>query len=336
MSHLFRMVSHMTFVDAQPSDTASPVSINDLQVAAVGGILAEIRRSSARAPVAWDDPLFWNVEDSAALRCQYLAVGNAMNFRFWDLVDGHVVAAAGEIAGETYRGSMYLWRRLRCAIDRGELPLDADGLADLTREQFELAFQDDHGRFPLAPGAHDRLANLNDLGRRLVTDWRGEFRNMVLAAGGSLTEFARLSARFRAFDDPVQKLTMVNAIMLCGSRLASFDEEPLPAIDYHLVKQAVRQGLVTPHGSLNEKLTNGVMLDPDESLALRSATLKALVAVATEAGMSTALLDNMYWLNRRICSEDSPACETGGSCPFGSVCAKRTGYGLPLELTRYY
>ena len=92
--------------------------------------------------------------------------------------------------------------------------------------------------------------------------WGGEFVNVVDAARGSLTRFAELSATFRAFDDPVRKLTMVNAIMLAGSGLTHFDEEPLPGIDYHLIKQAVRQGLVIPRAYTGQAQGRAVP-DPD-------------------------------------------------------------------------
>jgi hypothetical protein len=126
---------------------------------------------------------------------------------------------------------------------------------------------------------------------------------------------------------------MVNAIMLTGSGLASFDRDPLPGVDYHLVKQVLRQGLVTPPSELRHKLAASELLEPQESLELRTAVLEALVQVANRAELSTAFIDNLYWLNRRVCSEDLPSCST---CPFEASCLQHTEFGLPLELTRYY
>ena len=228
---------------------------------------------------------------------------------------------------------MYLWRRLRRAISCEELPLDADALARLTTHDLARAFADDDGHVPLAPGIMDRLANLQDLGVRLSANWEGLFLRVVDAAAGSLERFAGLSADFRAFDDPVRKLTMVNAIMLTGSGLASFDRDPLPGVDYHLVKQVLRQGLVSPPSVLRHKLVVGELLEAQESLELRTAVLEALVQVADRAGMSTAFIDNLYWLNRRVCGEDHPSCST---CPFEAGCIQHTEIGLPLEMTRYY
>jgi hypothetical protein len=261
-----------------------------------------------------------------------------MNFRFWNLVDGHATAVAGPIAGESFRGSMYLWRRLRVGVDRGEFDLSARWLSALNAKSLTHAFRDDDGACPLSPGLDERAENLRNLGTQLLETWDGEFVNVVDTAGGSLNRFAELSASFRAFDDPVRKLTMVNAIMLVGSGLAHFDQEPLPGIDYHLVKQAVRQGLVAPPPELRGKLIHGRFLNSCESLALRQATLTALVQVAEESHISTAVIDNIYWGNGRICDERNPACQTAGApkCPFEEACPQLVEFGLPLELTRYY
>jgi hypothetical protein len=49
--------------------------------------------------------------------------------------------------------------------------------------------------------------------------------------------------------------------------------------------------------------------------------------------MSTAVIDNVYWLNGRVCDEREPACP---ECPFEKACLQRVDLGRPLELTRYY
>lgn len=323
----------MTSKTAVPMTTAPRAQINDDRVKSVAEVLRVLVDRERPRPAKWDDPRFWNVESSIGDRCQYLAIGNSINFRFWEQVDGKTVPAIGVIDGEALRGSMYMWRRLRVATIRGEFSLDARVLADLDEGAFSHAFADDDGHLPLRAGITERVLSLRDLGERLLSKRDGQFLNVIRAANGSLKRFGDLSAEFRAFDDPVQKLTMVNAIMLTGSGLAHFDQDPLPGIDYHLVKQALRQGLVTPSHPLRTKLTNHELLDDEDSVALRTAILTALIDVSEMAGVSTAVIDNLYWLNRRICGDDQWLC---ASCPFEAGCAKHTEYGLPLELTRYY
>jgi hypothetical protein len=290
-------------------------------------------------PARWDDPAFWNVEDTFERRSQFLAVGNAINFRFWTLRGDEVIALSGTLDGTTYAGSMYLWRSLRRAIARDPHVLDAAFLAELTDDQFDSIFADDGGTNPIALAGDERILNLRDLGRRLVEDWSGQFLNAIEASDHSIVAFSRISRSFRAFDDPMQKLTMVNAIMHAGSGIYTFEDEPLPGIDYQIVKQLVRQGVVVPAEQVASKLQGNELLDENEAIGLRSASMSALVALSNATGVSGAVLDNRYWLNRTNCTDDRPVCtdpSTAERCPFLQACDRRIENRRPLELTRYY
>jgi hypothetical protein len=233
-----------------------------------------------------------------------------------------------------------MWRGLRRTLEHGALPLlDAAFLADLSREDFDRVFSDDDGTNPLSVAADDRIANLRDLGRRLLAFWNGQFFNLVRASEGSLVTFSQSSRAFRAFDDPVQKLTMVNAILHSGSGVFPFRDQPLPAIDYHLLKHALRQGMINVTGELDRKLRAGEMLTFDEGQGLRVVALQAFVELADRLELSGEIIDNKYWLNRLNCANEAPVCldaETAHRCPFLAGCQQLTKYGLPLELTRYY
>lgn len=291
------------------------------------------------ARARWDDPAFWNVEASNEERSQYFAIGNAINFRFWDLQGRQLVPAAGTIDGQHHRGAMYMWRCLRRAIATRDLDLlDAKVLANLSEAEFDVLFTDDAGVNPLAVARADRVANLRDLGARLLADWDGAFFNVAKASGGSLAAFARSSSSFRAFDDPVYKLTMVNAIVHLGSGVYEFDDEPLPAIDYHLLRQALRQGVLRPSSDLAQQLTTMAVLDHEDAQELRRVALVAFVEFAGNAEISGELLDNRYWMNRINCT-DAPVCldpKTASVCPFLEACERAVAFALPIELTRYY
>lgn len=315
-------------------------SVDRGRVVAVAAHLRQTGLGRTTQPAAWDDPLFWNVDAPAADRSQFLAVGNAINFRFWRLDAGKMVPAVGMIAGERYRGSMYMWRSLRRALDVDELPvLDPAFLSRLTSAEFDAIFSDDHGVNPLSVASDERLANLRDLGTRLVSDWNGLFLELVLACEGSLLEFARFSSSIRAFDDPLVKLTMVNAIMHSGSGIYEFRDDPIPGLDYHLLKQALRQGLIVCQPQIALKLTDGDLLSSEEAAGLRRAALAALVELSTRVGVSGEVIDNVYWRNRTNCTDDAPVClrdEDAGRCPFVQACGRAIEIRTPLELTRYY
>ena len=288
----------------------------------------------------WDDPRFWYPEGTLAERSQYFAVGNAINFRFWHLVEGKVIPVGGVLDGQPLTGAMYMWRCLRRGLDSRRIPIfQATFLAELTEEQFDEVFADDTGINPLAVAKEDRLANLRDLGGRLARDWEGQFYNLVETANGSLVELVQLSGRFRAFDDPLFKLTMVNTILHLGSGIVALDADPLPGIDYHLLKQLLRQGVVVPHRSIAEKLERSLLLSEQEGYELRRAALNAFVDISALTGLSGEILDNKWWWNRLKCRMHDPVClnpRTAQECPFFGPCAQRTHLEMPLEETRYY
>jgi Potential Queuosine, Q, salvage protein family len=287
----------------------------------------------SKSPETWSDPHFFNVEASRQERCQFFAIGNAINFRFWMMNDGRVNPSVGSIGGAHFRGALYMWRRLRVALQTNEFSLDAQFLAQIDEEVFNLAFMDENGSNPLAPGIDDRIHNLRQFGTTLLTDWGGQFMNMLDGCEGSLSHFVKRSSAFRAYDDPIHKLTMLNAIMLTGAGLVHFDEEPSVAVDYHIVKQALRQGIVVLSRELESKVAGGDLLTPTESIAIRASVAQAMNLLTQTAGLSGAVLDNLYWSNRSICTEETPVC---GLCPFAASCAQRTWMGQPREMTRYY
>lgn len=321
-------------IDLRPSTL---VGIDDSQIRRI----AEDLNAEAIVPTeaGWDDESFWNVEASRADRSQFLAVGNAINFRFWSLHSGRFVPARGVVDGQSLRGAMYMWRCLRRAWDTDRTFFDADYLTDLAPETFDRVFADDTGQNPLGVALGERVANLRDLGQALAERHAGRFVNVIDATTGSLEEFVRASTEFRAYDDPLCKLTMVNAIMHSGSRLVRFDQEALPAMDYHLVRHALRQRMIEPAPALAAKLREGELLSPEEGLELRRVALRAFLELSVVSGVAGEALDNRYWLNRVNCTDADPVCSvaaTASVCPFSNACARKVDYGFPLELTRYY
>lgn len=268
------------------------------------------------------------------IRIQLLAIGNALNFRFWRRTEvGEVQGLGGWLQGEYFTGSMYLWRKLRQCIDDDKSIIDARRLACLDVAELLALSSDDRGLSPLQEGAEDRVANLRDLGQKLLDRWDGNFANVVRHAGHSLTRFVVASRGFRAYDDPICKLTLVNALMLTGSKLAVFREPLLPAIDYQLLKQLLRQRVLIAEPAIEAKLSAGDYLSENEALELRSAALLALLRAGDIYGLSGDFIDNQIWLNRTTCTDFRPQCD---SCMFRDMCAQSTWIGRPLQLTRHY
>lgn len=306
--------------------------VSDAGVAALAEALRGV--TLVASPSTWSDDRFWLASAGDVDRRQFIAVGNALNFRFWSHSADGVHSMSGVLAGERFVGSMYMWRRMRMLVERDEYPiLSAQHLTRITIDGFRELFSDDFGDNPLREGISDRVCNLVDLGEKLTRHWGGEFSNLVQASRGSLDSFFAHSARFRAYDDPLGKLTSVNAIMLSGAGLASFDSEIPPATDYHIVKQLLRFGAVDVDPITYEDLVQSKLLAPAVAMTIRKVCLVAIVEACKLGKLSGALVDNILWQNRRVCLEPVPNC---GECGLFSACGRRVEMQRPLETTRYY
>lgn len=289
----------------------------------------------------WNDPKYFLVDSANPSDVsQFFTVGNAMNFRYWSLQNDQLHRCGGRKGGIEARGALYMWRSLLVSLKDNVFPiLDAQNLAKVTLDDARRIFRTDEGQ-DVVPALEERVANLQDLGLKLYEFWGGEFYSLVKETRSSLLHFVHCSRQFRAFDDPICKLTMVNAIMHQGRGLVEFDQSPFPGIDYELIKQVTRVGILMLRSQgLKRKLTRCEMLEPMEARELRNATLYVFLEMMARMSIAGDILDNMWWSNRIACRTDEPVCQMLGrerECVFLDVCAKRIEYKIPLENTRYY
>jgi len=292
-------------------------------------------------PYSWDDACYW-LENTKGERdvSQYFTVGNAINFRYrWKEQNGRIVHCQGMKGGMNVNGALYMWRSLRTCYDRGTFTiLDAHKLSKISLRDFKEIFRDDNGKVPM-PLCEERLKNWQDLGRKLCEYWNGEFYNLLKETKNSLYNFIQYSRQFRAFDDPLCKMTMVNAIFHQGRGIIKFKETILPGIDDQLVKQQLRIGVLIPKKNVKNKLVRGELLSEIEARELRNACLKAFIYIMKKTRIAGDVIDNKWWFNRKNCKDEKPVCqnsETTNTCLFSKVCKKRVQYKSPLENTRYY
>jgi hypothetical protein len=233
-----------------------------------------------------------------------------------------------------------MWRCLKLCLENGLHPLlNAHFLADITEKEFNDIFTSDSGYNPLEVAKEDRLSNIRDLGSKLLSRWDGLFSNVLIASQKSLIEFSRFSRNFIAYDDPLYKLTMVNAILHSGSGLIQFDSYLLPGIDYQLMKQLLRIGVILPKTTLAASIKQKFLLCQEEAYELRRISLYALVSISKKTGIPGEILDNKFWWNRQKCLDVNPVClntRTAHECPFYGVCKQLLHFTIPLEITRYY
>jgi hypothetical protein len=291
-------------------------------------------------PYDWSDYDYWlpNSEGEKEVS-QFFALGNAINFRYWNLENGTFTYWNGKKRGIPVRGARFMWRSLKTAYDNEKLNIfDVGKLAKLKSGQLSEIFCDDQGKNPI-PHLEERSKNWSDLGLKLYEYWDGEFYNVIKESKGSLKKFVQLSRQFRAFDDPLCKMTMVNSILHSGRGLVNFQEKVIPGIDYQLMKENLRIGVLKPDDEIADKIRNMDLLEEHEARELRNACLQVFLDVMQNADVDGEILDNRWWLNSKYCTDDSPVCqnpENAGKCIFLDICEKNADFRIPLENTRYY
>ncbi len=298
-------------------------------------LLSKIKDQHKYEPLDWRDECHWpdDREDMSTVS-QFFVVGNAINFRYWWINDRGVYRYCQGMKGKSReRGAYYMWRALRLCQKNGVVPiLNAKKLSKISLNEMKQIFRDDEDR-DVMPALKERQKNWRDLGYKLLEYWDGQFYNLVKETQNSLFEFVRYSRQFRAFDDPLCKMVMVNAIMHQGRGIVKFDSPIFPGIDYQLLKQQMRIGIVVPKGKLMKKLIRKEILTHGETRELRNAGLRSFLHIMEKTSIPGDVIDNLWWMNKRKCLDLQPLCE---GCLFSDVCTKKTEYGIPLELTRYY
>ncbi len=268
---------------------------------------------------------------------QYFTVGNSINFKYWKLRNSKLIHAEGTKGDVFCKDAYYMWRCLKVCIEEDNYPiLNADYLMNISMDDLKCIFKSDEGK-DILPLMEERLINWRDLGKILVKKYKGQFYNLLLLANDSINRFINLSRDFRAFDDSLCKLTMVNAIFLEGRDIVNFKGKIFPAIDYHLMTQSLRIGLIKVKNILKNKIENKILISNEESLALRTATLKCLIELADRVGITGDIIDNVFFLNGRDNCTYYLNCQYKyGLCIFERICKKNIKYNMPLEITRYY
>jgi len=291
-----------------------------------------------REPYNWVDNIYWiSPSLGPEINSQYFTLGNSINFKYWKIYNSKVVHARGKKGGIMCRGAYYMWRCLKVCIETINYPiLDASYLMHINMEDIRNIFKTDDG-YNIIPCMKERWLNWRNLGRILVEKYDGNFYNLIYSVNNSIKKFIKFSKEFRAFDDPLCKLTMVNAIFHQGRKIVNFKGEIFPAVDYQLITQVIRIGLIEIEKDLKQKIEKREFISKIESLALRKATLKCLQIISNKVGISGDIIDNIFFLNGRLnCTYNLICQKKSGVCKFEKICEKKLKFYMPLEKTRYY
>ncbi|MEM5873404.1 MAG: hypothetical protein QW065_01250 [Acidilobaceae archaeon] len=177
------------------------------------------------------------------------------------------------------------------------------------------------------PDPDIRAELLKDLGVKLLKLYDGdpillltESRGFLKNRGSGLIEILKV---FKAYNDPVEKKAYLLAKFIERREVMSFldpQNKEVP-VDNHLVRIALRLGLVDVDSTFLEKIAYGIEVSEDEDVLLRFATRTAYKKLISKVGVDPFVLDDFLWnFGRKVCRRESPVCKSGEGCPLAPTC----------------
>ncbi len=232
-----------------------------------------------------------------------------------------------------YHGADLLYRLAMEAYRENPAFYSPESLAELTVEEFRRHFE--------PPGTHVpdpevRVMLLRDLGRKLHVLYNGSVEHLLEMSGGYIRRWPEpglldLLRVFRAYEDPVEKKSLLFTKFIVARGLYE-PRDPwnmdVP-VDNHLVRIALRTGIVRVSPDIEERIKKWEELDRETDAWIRLVVRRAYRYVAREAGINPGVLDDHLWIHgRTICLRDEePRCSR---CVFREICrAVETGVYLP-------
>lgn len=191
---------------------------------------------------------------------------------------------------------------------------------------------------PPDPGTRAML--LRDLGLKLVKLYDSSVEKLIensrkrLRGSGEQEGLVDKLRVFRAFEDPVEKKSMLFIKFIVARGLASFDDKPTLPIDNHLTRIALRLGMVMVSGKLWDKIKNGVETSLVEDIMIRYTVRTAYEKLVEESGVDVRVLDDFLWkLGREVCLRNNPICE---KCVFNESCLARSNKNFMVNEHVHY
>ncbi|MDD5251422.1 MAG: queuosine salvage family protein [Patescibacteria group bacterium] len=264
------------------------------------------------------------------------------NHGFWHGdANGYLEPMVGQIGGKSCKGSTLLWKSMARQLREAPESFCPERLAGADEAMMARMFRDDAG--PLRfPEPEVRLDLTRDYGRwfqrtRLSPAAIVDAANKQLVPLAAFVKWVADIAGFKG--DSWFKRPMLLAMILAARPerfLKVSDEENWrPIVDYHLMRVALRLGIVEiTDEEVARDISERRWVSSDVERAIRNATYQAALRVMRASGRSLPVVDLAFWDARHFCPEMSePQCD---QCRFASCCAKRTLLFQPVFRTIDY
>ncbi len=263
-------------------------------------------------------------------------------YGFWHGdANGYSKPLYGQMNGKQCKGSDLLWKATKKALDKNPLIFNPTNLAKITKEiLFSEIFIDDNGPIKFAD-TEMRWALTHACGRWFLKNYQTP-KMLVLEANRemwSLRKFLFILHGVPGYSqDILEKKNMLLAMTLANrpekflKATDSFSWKPI--VDYHLMRLALRLGLV----NLNELERNinikRKWVTERYEQVIRAVVYRAIELLIDKSEKSMSFIDEKMWGAHRYCPEmEKPDC---AKCIFNTNCKKNIELFQPVFRTTAY
>lgn len=317
------------------------IQVNEKQVRRFAEYFAGIGRVSPFDFCGVEEGVLFPVRDGPGV-IEYFFFVTAHQFGFWHLEGGRYGGPMiAPVDGVPRKGSDFIVACATRTWNRDPLFFTRAGLDRVGEEGWAGIFRDDAGTQPLTmwPAHRDIISRYAAWMRRsrrppakIVED--------ANAASESLAAFLAEVGRVPGYaEDPMRKKLELLAVILENRPehflLVTDPQNHRPIIDYHLMRSALRTGLVNVDdpGVLAE-LEARQLVSADVENEIRTAVYDAVARLVELSGVSVAAIDYFFFMNRTRCPEmREPDCPV---CPVRHLCVRRTKLFQPVFRTTAY
>lgn len=258
-------------------------------------------------------------------------------FGFWNGdEDGYNEPLIGQFRGKRSKGSDLLWKTLKESLDDYPEIFAPEHLAEISENELrDEIFTDDNGPIPFQD-FDKRLEITKNYGAYLVGN-ETRMGDLVKEANDTdipLKTFLTSMDEVPGFEqDPLQKKSLLLAMAL-ANRPEKFlnvrdSENWKPIVDYHLMRVALRLGLVEILDPELKKVNQERRwTDSESERIIRKAVFEAVQELIKESEKPMPFIDHTLWLARKYCPEmEKPNCE---ECIFSVPCEQKVELFQPV------
>ncbi|MBI2669578.1 MAG: hypothetical protein HYX20_00295 [Candidatus Yanofskybacteria bacterium] len=255
---------------------------------------------------------------------------------------GYIEPLFGTINGKKTKGSDLLWKAAMRAFNQDAECFEPKKLAVVSPHDLaRTILTDDNGTIPF-PDFETRFQLTRAYGLWFQEASSRNSQELVRFSNcskNSLRKFLEIIREVPGYNkDKLQKKNLLLAMVL-ANRPEKFLEvkDPWnwqPIVDYHLMRLALRQGLVGLDDQEKKQNEARKWTDAVIESSIREAVFEAMGIIIKESGKSMSFVDEKFWNGRRYCPEtEIPDCQR---CLFNSVCKKRIELFQPIFRTTAY